>query len=517
MRLFLPMLVLMTLGAQCSENNVNKLDDTDADDLRPELAVDPERIDFGELREGESATEEIRVRNEGNTTLTISSITLRGPAAYVMSDTANITTLEPDEEASFTVSFSPNTLEHEGQVLITSDDPEATLTAVELNGYGALPLLNVSPSPYDFGIVEPECVRDGTITLENIGRETLVIDNIAQVGAGFQLVADTAILPIVLEPAQSQDITVQFAPVEVAGYEGELWVTSNGGDQVVQESGEGGPVGTYEDEWIQPTSGKADLFFYVDQSCSMEDDQDRLASNFQQFTEDLEALDTDFLVMAATQDSGCHNGSAITDETPAEQRASLFRAAVTGGSGIFTEAGLTIIRNAMAPGQLEGCNAEFLRDGATVSFILISDEPEQSPPSIPYSDAVAGILRVAPNAYINAIAGPVPDGCATAEPGTGYYEASVLTGGLFRSICDINWGETLGELAELATTARPSDTFYLSHEPQPDTIRVYVDSMTMLEGWSYNEGSNTIVFEPDAIPGEGAVITAAYSSGFTCD
>ena len=516
MRLFLPMLVLMTLGAQCSENNVNKIDDTDADDLSPELSVNPERIDFGELRDGETATEEIRIRNVGNTFLTISSITLRGPTAYTISDTSSITGLDPDEEATFTVSFSPNTLEHEGQVLITSDDPSATITAVPLDGYGALPLLHVTPSPYDFGIVEPDCVRPGTVTLENIGRETLVIDNLAQVGSGFQLVDDVA-LPIVLEPNQSQDITLEFAPIEVAGYEGELWITSNGGDAVVQESGEGGPVGAYQDDWVQPTSGKADLFFYVDQSCSMEDDQDRLASNFQQFTEDLENLDTDFLVMVATQDSGCHNGSAITDETPVEQRASLFRAAVTGASGIFTEAGLTIIRNAMATNQLEGCNAEFLRDGATVSFVLISDEPEQSPPSIPYSDAVAGILRVAPNAYINAIAGPVPDGCATAEPGTGYYEASVLTGGLFRSICDINWGETLGDLAELATTARPSDTFYLSHEPQPDTIRVYVDSMATLDGWSYNENSNTIVFEPDHVPGEGALITAAYASGFTCD
>ena len=44
----------------------------------------------------------------------------------------------------------------------------------------------------------------------------------------------------------------------------------------------------------------------------------------------------------------------------------------------------------------------------------------------------------------------VPDGCDSADPGFGYYEATTLTGGLFLSICNNDWGPTLTSLAELA-------------------------------------------------------------------
>ncbi|MCB9760920.1 MAG: choice-of-anchor D domain-containing protein [Alphaproteobacteria bacterium] len=518
MRLTPALLLVFGLGAECSDQNINPIKPDDDVELIPEIEITPELIDFGDARQGETFTQWFTITNVGTDVLDVSAIRLESGTSFTMVDEVELT-LQPGDEHTVQVSFSPQTLEHEGRVVVESNDPAASRSVVELHGYGLIPRLQVWPDPYDYGIVEPDCVRDGYITLQNVGRETLVIDGIAQLGNGFTLDESELALPLDLAPQDAIDVRVDFAPTEIAAFEGELWVTSNGGDEIVQQTGEGGPAAQYDDEWKQPLSNVADIFFYVDQSCSMEDDQERLANNFDQFTAALADLDADYQIFVATSDGGCTNlNPPITQDTDPGEVNARFRQAVAGPSGIYTEAGLMIVRNALHPDRLAGCNSALLRENATTSFVLISDEPEQSPqPGGAWSTSVAAIQAIVPSSYISAVVGPLPDGCETAEPGAGYVEAATATGGLVRSLCDTDWGTHLSELAALATRVKLADTFYLDQQPQAETLEVFVEGEPVTEGWTYHEENNTIVFDEDAVPGEGETIHAVYQTGFTCD
>ncbi|MCB9795504.1 MAG: choice-of-anchor D domain-containing protein [Alphaproteobacteria bacterium] len=519
MRLIPVLLLALGLGAQCSDNEINPINPDDDVELAPEIVVDPLYIDFGEARVGEVLSADLVIRNEGTDNLEIEAVRLEAGQGFEMIP-IEPQTLAPDAEVKVTVRFSPVTVDHEGRVVVVSDDPGATNTVVPLTGYGLIPKLYAYPSPYDFGIVEPECTREGFVTLQNIGRETLTIDGLAQIGGDFILDPSTATLPIVLAPNESTDVRLEFTPLDVLAYDGELWITSDGGDSIIQETGEGGAALPFTDEWRQPVSNVSDIFFYVDQSCSMVDDQERMINEFRTFITELQDVEADYQIFVATRDSGCNNmAGPITPDTPFDQAVSQFQYGVTypNPDGQYTEAGFMIIRQALSEQNRAGCNAALLRDNAIMNWVLVSDEPEQSPPSFTWNQAVPYILSQAPGSYIHTIVGPLPNGCETAEPGTGYIEASGATGGLNRSICDTNWGDHLTQLAELATVAHLADTFYLTHDPQPETIEVYVEGEKVEEGWRYNEEANTIVFDEDAIPGEGEQVSALYYSGFACD
>lgn len=514
----LPLILLALVGAKCGpDNQINPLDDGDDKDLEPELVLSPDYIDFGELRPGESTSATVTLRNVGNVALTLEQVRLEGDGGFTLDDVGLDTTLEPDEETTVTLSFTPQTIEHEAVLAVYSDDPDASRSLVELEGFGLIPQLYVWPNPYDFGRIEPMCAREGTITMSNTGRDTLVVDGLAQLGQGFVLDDSELSLPLSLEPNESYDLSVTFTPEALAEYEGELWFSSNGGDPVVQQTGEGAEVGEYVEEWTQPKSKQVDILFFIDKSCSMEDDKERLAANFTQFTDHLRDLDADYLVMVATQDSGCHNGDMIDKDTPKDLISGQFAQALDQPGGLYTEAGLMIARNAVLNSDPGDCNEGFLREGSMVSFILIADEPEQSPGGTPWNEQVAAIQSRAPSAYISSVAGPVPDGCSTAEAGYGYYEAASATGGLFRSVCDTNWGEHLSKLADLAVSVVLPDTFVLEDEPQADTLQVFVDSEEVTEGWTYDAAQNAIVFDAEHVPAEGTTIQARYASGILCD
>ena len=102
--------------------------------------------------------------------------------------------------------------------------------------------------------------------------------------------------------------------------------------------------------------------------------------------------------MVATRDDGCKNGTFITKDTAKEEISALFQQAVDQPGGTYTEAGLMITRNAV--NQVDGgeCNDGFMRDGSMVSFVLISDETEQSPSGASWSENVAAIRYKAPTA-----------------------------------------------------------------------------------------------------------------------
>ncbi|MCP4805343.1 MAG: choice-of-anchor D domain-containing protein [Proteobacteria bacterium] len=528
----LPLLFVLGMGADCSDQKIIKIDTGADEDASPLIVVDPPGWDFGAFSAGEGDTTTFKISNEGTLLLDLNDVKLEGDAGFVLDLTGLDSELSPGESTEVTVTFTAQSLDHEGRLVIDSSDPATARAVVDMTGQGLIPSLYVWPSPYDFGRAEPGCTRNGEVYLQNIGRETLEIYSLAQIGEAFVPNLDEITFPVHLEPDEILTVPLDWTPEALETYEGELWIDSNAQDPVVTETGEGAEGSDYVDEFEQPISGKVDIMFYVDQSCSMDDDKAEMSAKFSQFIDELEEIDADYLIMAVTADNGCHNIDYIWPDS--SDKDGIFQQAVNGSGGLFTESGLTIAKHATAADRIAGCNSEFLRENSTVSLVLISDEPDQSPAENGYATVVPEILGQAPSTYISAVAGPLPQGCEdggqSADAGHGYYEAVAATGGLFLSICDSDWGTKLTSIAEAALRVKLADVFYLSDDDvEANSIVVTVDGEIQEEGWELEDGDPTIEnpdapdtpalirFDQDHIPGEGAHITIEYSSSVDCD
>lgn len=503
-----PSLVLFLLAAGCQDYELNEANDEDGVDDAPAIRLEPQVVEFGAFGGGLGGEQTFTVMNEGDATLTVSSVTVSG-SGYTLAEPFPGLEIGPGEEHDVTVSFvalGPGELV--GTALVASNDPKTPLADVDLTGVGLMPALVFEPTPYSFGGLWPGCEKDTTITVRNEGEADLDLESLMLVGEGFSATS-TPTLPLTLGVGEETTMDVRFSPLVDGEYAAMIWATSNDprGAVATALDGVGGDTWQAEEEWIQPEAPTepVDILIWVDTSESMDDDAENLANNTASFTNELLALDADYQVMVVTRWTGCHNETFITPETG--DPAAVMRAALS-QEGAVSEQGLRASTEAISVENTDpgACNEGFLREDASLSVVLVSDEPEQSPD--PWSDYVATIEGRVPGAIISAVAGDLPDGCATAEAGTGYSEAATATGGVFLSICDTDWGTHLVTLAE-ASVGLPR-SFPLTDEPVEGSIEVEVDGVALTSGWAWLSGSNILRFDADAVPGFGSTITVRY-------
>ena len=494
----------------------------DAGGEGPAIEVTPDHLDFGTLGPDDSAVvQSYTVRSVGATELLVSDMIVDGDGALSFTILSESTVLElpPGAEESIDVAFAPlGANAEEATIFVYSNDEDRSLVPVYLTGEGLIPELEIRPDPVEFGNAYAGCPKDLPTELTNIGTDTLVIDGISYSGDGaFSLVNDWS-LPITLEPGASTTVTVTFEPGDAVDYFGDLAVSSNEpmGVRHAEITGTGRFAGEYLDSYAVPSDPPSDIFFAIDQSCSMDDDIAKLSGDFSNFINELSSYSTDWQVMAVTEDDGCSNTGVLTPSTP--NYANTFSAGVSGSEGWLTEALLSIAANGVEETGPSDCNTGFLREDALLHVILVSDEPEQSDVITGetwnvLADRMATAKGSLAMTHISAVAGPVPGGCATADAGSGYYEAVNYTGGVFLSICS-DWTSP-SNLAMLAEASVNQNTFSLTHTPMPDSIAVDVNGVVSTN-WTYDSTSNAVVFS-DPAPGEGDVVDIAYAGLASCD
>jgi hypothetical protein len=272
------------------------------------------------------------------------------------------------------------------------------------------------------------------------------------------------------------------------------------------------------DVFEQAMKSSTDIMFTLDRSCSMSDDNALVVANFGTFINTMVGLDADYHVSVVVEDDGCVLGSdAYIDNTfSASNAESTFETMSDiyfslGNYGANTERGFSLAEAGLKSANIGsgGCNEGMYRESAFLSLVHVSDEPEQS--VNPYSYYVSlfqGMKADPDDVVINAVAGDYPGGCGSAAPGTGYYEGTVATGGLFLSICATDWGSHLESLAEGSVSI--NDSFELTQLPVPETIEVTVDGIRTTTGWEYDVALNSVVFERDHIPAGGSTIEIEY-------
>ncbi|MEC8192458.1 MAG: choice-of-anchor D domain-containing protein [Myxococcota bacterium] len=516
--------LLITLAAiGCSEQKFHTLNG--ADGVRgPAIELDPDFLQFGNLREGQEEIQTFTISSVGETALQVENIRVESdaPSFTILTDVEGLR-LPVGEAVEVDVAFSAMAAdEHFGQAIVTSNAAVETEVSVELAGAGTIAELQISPDPLDMGDTYVGCEKDNTIDLTNVGTDALEIYQILQDGASFTL-NNGLDLPLTLEPDESVSVDMEFSPLDAGENEGTITVFSSEplGEREAIQFGTGEISATYDEEWTVPANPPSDIVFYVDQSGSMSDDQARLASNFTTFISELNTYSTDWQIIVANDqwNTGCNNTSGVL-MPGSPNYTTRFGDAVSSGGGWYTEAGLTVVSEAIDKTDAGECNYGFLRPDAMLHIIMVSDEVEQSPSTWNwYVDKIIAKKGSSANVKFSAIAGDYPGGCASAsggsaDAGDGYYQPVVATDGVFLSICS-DWA-TPSNLSMLAAASVQMEAYELGATAAPSTIQVFVNGTERNSGWHYDADDNTVVFD-EGIPTEGDHVRVTYGGVASCD
>ncbi len=163
-------------------------DDGDGDD-QPSIAVEPESIDFGNGRIGETVVQQLRITNAGTADLTIFSLTM-DPGSSEEFSAEPIGTLnqilEPDSTMDVVVRYSPVDGSVDlGALLISCDDPDQALVRVPLSssykGSSEIAVVDdltgdmQEKALIDFGQVAVAAERHVTVYVANVGSGNAVL------------------------------------------------------------------------------------------------------------------------------------------------------------------------------------------------------------------------------------------------------------------------------------------------------------------------------------------------------
>lgn len=279
------------------------------------------------------------------------------------------------------------------------------------------------------------------------------------------------------------------------------------------------------DQITQVTVPAVDVLFVVDNSCSMEEEQYALRSNFPEFMRYFTGSGLDYHVGVTSTDMDRTNrqagllvedssgGDLYIDSSYTESEAvnSFSDRTTLGTNGSGTERGKDAAWGVLVTNQSQ--DQGFYRAEADISVVVISDERDYSDVSINEFTSWLSGLKPDGTVYFSSIVGPDPNGCATAERGTGYLEVTERVGGIEWSICDTDWSDLLAELGLQAAGLKRE--FFLSLVPVEDTIEVSVtetdtDEVTFTpEEWTYSPTRNSITFT-EYLPDPLSVVHISY-------
>lgn len=506
-------LALAALLAGCSDYAVGGLEGEP--EVRAELLLQPAVLDLGEAEPGAVLTGELELSNPGTVALRLDAPAWSGSSAFSLLDELEGVELGPGEERTLVVAYTPSDLEQEAVLRLSSADlPEGEEVRSTLQGRALVPRLSFEPDPVEFGGVVLGCDARQQLDLVNTGSAPLSVDSLVLQGSTFALL-ERPELPLSLEPGERASLELGFTPLAYDPAEELLWAGSDdpAGARSTSVAGEGTDAARIEELFRQPDGPweQVDFIFYIDQSGSMDDNRRKLSEQSVAFLDHLAELDLDWQIGVVTRSHGCAN-AVLSRE--AGHTAADFSGVLKGPFDSTTEKGLYIMEQATAETEEGGCNEGLLREEGRAALVFVSDEPDQSPET--WDTHLLQILGHAPGAMIAAIVGELPEGCTGAEPGIGYAEAAIATGGMLLSICEDEWSSYLEDFSDLVSQ-EPSGTFLLGYEPEPDSLEVSLDGVEWTSGWTYDAALNAVIFDEGAWPPGGAEVGLSYVALDFCD
>ncbi|MCB9637486.1 MAG: choice-of-anchor D domain-containing protein [Myxococcales bacterium] len=532
---------------------------------RPEkcaLIANPEILDYQIVQPGQNKNLTTTFFNIGRAPCRITAAQVIGLSpsnnkAFALVKELTLPLILPEgQPLSMEVRYSPTQASnYEGTLILDTPEGETTTTQVTLRGTSGSPCLDVIPRIVDFGTPRFTCAaRDQTVRIVHVGAPTcpsqITIQGVsldANTSTEFSLKRTEPVIPtggLGLQAGQSVEVTLGYTPTDLGQDRGTLEIKHTFAPQsplFVPLQGEGIQEDEQKDVFNQNTTPAADILFVVDNSCSMGEEQQNLATNFQSFINWAIRLNVDYHIGVTTTDTtgrlapaGClRRGTSAQFPGTISPFISLrtndptgvFGSMVNVGTrGSAVERGLDAAHKALSLPTKDdpNCNQGFYRDAASLSLIFLSDERDQSPLSESFYISFFRNLKGPHNTDLiraSVVVGPPPDGCT--NPGTGrataapkYWAVATALRGEKANICDPDWSTTLNRIG--AVTFGLRDQFFLSRTPEPPTIVVKVDGANIPQsatnGWVYESSSNSIVFSASARPNIGSKIEVTYKA-----
>jgi hypothetical protein len=517
-RVLLFALFLLFVGGACSEQGFSNKDKTEIAPL-PDIEVSPLELDFGDVRSDGEETRTFTVTNKGQTTLHVEDIVISGDGFVILSPEIEFL-LDIDEEREIAVAFSPTlSYENYGEAIVASDDPDEAEVVVDLLGFGAVPELLITPDTFDFGLQEIPCPNQTTLLLENVGIEPLEINGMAYKAVDGQMsLIDTNVLPLILESNETTTVDVLFDPLLIGATSGSLTVDSTDprGAQTASQEGEGIYGSTVTDDFEVPDNPPVDILFAVDQSCSMDTITQPLATAFSDFITQINSVTQGWHIGVVTEDDGCFNGGVLT-ETSTDYESTFEWAVNTGGCtgghpSCDTEALLKLSNTALQNTYTNGCNDNFLRSGAMLHIIVVSDEKERSGVAVgTYLNAYSAYVTTNSLLKVSAIV-DINGQCGDGSGAGIYDDAATWTNGEILDVCTSDWANKTADLAMASLTA--INEYALTDTPDPTSIIVTVDGTQWTQDWHYDSTNNTIIFDIEMSTGQ--IIEVDYGVLSSC-
>ncbi len=99
--------------------------------------------------------------------------------------------------------------------------------------------------------------------------------------------------------------------------------------------------------------------------------------------------------------------------------------------------------------------------------------------------------------------------------GERYINQSALLSGTTLNICEGNWGDYVGILAE--DSFNPNLIFPLSRVPMEGSITIKAGGIPLKTGWEYDDVGNVVTFDPSQAPEEDELVQIVYDYIEECD
>lgn len=474
------------------------------------LDPQPQGLNFGVVSPGLSREATITFRNEGTEACVVQSVGLREPADpfFAAVPEIELESIEPGGALPVRVRFAPTEdRDAKAALVIRTNDPLVPRRTVNLVGTGLTYAdIFVQPESIDLGALRPMCNRGARdVTLFNAGDASVEVVGVDLVPPVPEATVAGPV-PVRLEGGDSSSWTVSWRPSTPGSISTDVVLSFSElpFPLRVPVTGLASFDARSTDLFEQRDLAQVDVLFVIDDSCSMQDDQQDLAANADTFIRQADLQEVRYRIGVTTTsewpDQGRLVGPVIDrDRLSRDEVIDEFRRQARvgiGGSGI--EEGMASAVEALDKAKRGSApNRDLLRPDASVALIVVTDEDDSSPASmVTYYRELRFLV---PNELVTAVVSGGPDGCGTAIPTPRYQRLLDLTGGQHISICD-DWGENLEELGQAAFA--PRDRFTLRAVPEPTlAIVVRVDGeLVPPSEWTLPPGSDTLVFDDPPPP-----------------
>ncbi len=187
--------------------------------VSPRLTLQPESLDFGDLRAGRgAATRRLAVANPGRAPLAMETVALGGPDARLFDlrvDDCSRRSVPANGSCALEVAFRPERPEiARARLTVTSDAPDGA-RSVALTGRGTAPALTLDRQRLDFGEVLRGSSASGALAFSNSGSAALDVQAVRVEGGDrgdFRVTDISCRLDDGLAPGRRCPVTVRFAP-----------------------------------------------------------------------------------------------------------------------------------------------------------------------------------------------------------------------------------------------------------------------------------------------------------------